>query len=98
MEGLPSVAFDAVFVPGGAKSVKALSEDGVALHYLLEAYKHLKAIAVVGEAKQLLELLKLEADAGLIVGGDAKALKAFVAAIAQHRVWDREPRAKGIPA
>jgi catalase len=98
MEGLPSVAFDAVFVPGGAKSVKALSEDGVALHYLLEAYKHLKAIAVVGEAKQLLELLKLEADAGLIVGGDAKALKAFVAAIAQHRVWEREPRAKGIPA
>ena len=91
-------AFDAVFVPGGAKSVKALSEDGVALHYLLEAYKHLKAIAVVGEAKQLLELLKLEADAGLIVGGDAKALKAFVAAIAQHRVWDREPKAKAVPA
>ena len=92
------MAFDAVFVPGGAKSVKALSEDGVALHYLLEAYKHLKAIAVVGEAKQLLELLKLEVDAGLIVGGDAKALKAFVAAIAQHRVWDREPKAKAIPA
>jgi catalase len=64
----------------------------------LEAYKHLKAIAVVGEAKQLLELLKLEVDAGLIVGGDAKALKAFVAAIAQHRVWDREPKAKAIPA
>ncbi len=66
--------------------MKALSEDSVALHYVLEAYKHLKAIAVVGEAKQLLELLKLEVDAGLIVGGDAKALKAFVAAIAQHRV------------
>lgn len=98
MEGLPSVAFDAVFVPGGAKSIQALSGDGVALHYLLEAYKHLKAIALAGEAKQLLQVLKLEADAGLIVGGDAKALKAFIAAIAQHRVWEREPRAKAVPA
>lgn len=98
MEGLPSVAFDAVFVPGGAKSVQALSTDGVALHYLLEAYKHLKAIALAGEAKQLLQVLHLEADAGLIVGADAKALKAFFAAIAQHRVWAREAKAKGIPA
>ena len=98
MEGLPSVAFDAVFVPGGAKSIQALSGDGVALHYLLEAYKHLKAIALSGEAKQLLDVLKLEADAGLIVGGDAKAIKAFFAAIAQHRVWAREPKAKAIPA
>jgi catalase len=98
MEGLPSVAFDAVFVPGGAASIKALSTDGVALHYLLEAYKHLKAIALQGEAKQLLDVLKLEADAGLIVGADAKLIKPFFAAIGQHRVWDREPKAKAIPA
>jgi catalase len=98
MEGLPSVAFDAVFVPGGAKSIQALSGDGVALHYLLEAYKHLKAIALQGEAKQLLDVLKLEVDAGLIVGGDAKALKAFFNAIAHHRVWERESKAKAIPA
>ncbi|MDI3400785.1 catalase HPII [Pseudomonas sp. V88_4] len=99
MEGLPSVAFDAVFVPGGAASVKALSGDGVALHYLLEAYKHLKAIALQGEAKQLLDVLKLETDAGLIEGKDVGALtKPFFAAIGQHRVWDREPKAKAIPA
>ena len=98
MEGSPSVAFDAVFVPGGAASVQALSGDGVALHYLLEAYKHLKAIALHGEAKQLLEVLHLQADEGLIVGDDAKVLKAFVAAMAKHRVWDREERAKAVPA
>jgi catalase len=40
-----------------------------------------------GEAKQLLDLLKLEADAGLIVGVDAKLIKPFFAAIGQHRVW-----------
>jgi catalase len=98
MEGSPSVAFDAVFVPGGAASVQALSGDGVALHYLLEAYKHLKAIALHGEAKQLLEVLHLQTDEGLIVGDDAKVLKAFVAAMAKHRVWDREERAKAVPA
>jgi catalase len=98
MEGLPSIAFDAVFVPGGAASIKALSNDGVALHYLLEAYKHLKAIALHSDAQPLVDLLKLEVDAGLIVGADAKLIKAFFAAIGQHRVWDREAKAKAIPA
>ncbi len=98
MEGLPSVAFDAVWVPGGAASVKALSTDGVALHYLLEAYKHLKAIGISPDAKVLIDALKLEEDAGLLVGQDAKTFQAFVDAIAQHRVWAREPKAKAVPA
>jgi catalase len=58
----------------------------------------LKAIALHGEAKQLLDVLKLEVDAGLIVGTDASLTKPFFAAIGQHRVWDREPKAKGVPA
>ena len=70
----------------------------MALHSVLDAYKHLKAIAVASDVKPLLDLLKLEADAGLIVGADAKAFKAFFAAIAQHRVWEREPKSKAIPA
>jgi catalase len=98
MEGLPSVAFDAVFVPGGAESIKALSGDGVALHYLLEAYKHLKPIAVHGDARQLLDVLHLQVDDGLLAIKDAQDLKAFFAAIAQHRIWAREPKAKAIPA
>ncbi|PKA70136.1 catalase [Pseudomonas baetica] len=99
MEGMPSVIFDAVFVPGGAASIKALSGEGVALHYVLEAYKHLKAVALHGEAKQLLDVLKLETDAGLLEGKDIGALtKPFFAAIGQHRVWAREPKAKAIPA
>lgn len=98
MDGMPSIAFDAVFVPGGAESVKALSTQGVALHFLLEAYKHLKAIALNDEARELLSVLHLEADEGLLVGKDSKVFKAFFAAIAQHRVWAREPKAKTIPA
>jgi catalase len=52
-----------------------------------------------GEAKQLLDVLHLSADEGLLVGGnDSKAFKAFFAAMAQHRVWAREPKAKAVPA
>jgi catalase len=98
MEGLPSVAFDAVFIPGGDASIQALSGDGVALHYVLEAYKHLKAIAYAGDAQKLIDLLRLEADAGLLAVSDSASFKAFFTAIQQHRVWAREPKAKAIPA
>jgi catalase len=98
-EGLPSIAFDAVFVAGGAESAKALGKDGVAKHYLLEAYKHLKAIALAGEAGDLAKALQLEADEGLLSGADAKSVAGdFIAAIAKHRVWAREPKAKTVPA
>ena len=83
-------------VPGG--DLSALSQSGDARYYLLEAYKHLKAIALHDEAKQLLDVLHLEADEGLVAIKDAKDVKAFFAAIGQHRVWAREPKAKAIPA
>jgi catalase len=97
-EGMPSIAFDAVFIPGGAASVKALSGNGVALHYVLEAYKHLKAIAYAGDAKQLIDTLHLDPDAGLLAVSDSKSFGAFFDAMKQHRVWAREPKAKAIPA
>ncbi|WP_263143723.1 catalase HPII [Pseudomonas sp. RIT-PI-AD] len=98
-EGLPSVAVDAVFVPGGAQSVKAMMNDGVVKHYLLEAYKHLKAIALTGEAKDLLQAVHLDPDEGLIAGADVKAVqRPFFDAMAKHRVWARMPKIKSIPA
>ncbi|WP_166364637.1 catalase HPII [Pseudomonas akapageensis] len=98
MEGSPSVTFDALWVPGGKAAINALSADGVAMHFLLEAYKHLKAIGVHADVKALLDTLHLKTDAGLIVGDDGKAHAAFITAIAKHRVWEREAAAKAIPA
>ncbi|KAA0693187.1 catalase HPII [Halopseudomonas laoshanensis] len=99
MEGLPSIAFDAVFVPGDEAMLKAFEGNGVALHYLLEAYKHLKAIALCGKAADLADKLSLQPDEGLLKGADAGAVtKGFFAAIADHRVWAREEKAKAIPA
>ncbi|RYF66390.1 MAG: catalase, partial [Comamonadaceae bacterium] len=40
---MPSIAFDAVLVPGGAASAQLLLKDGAASHFVLEAYKHCKA-------------------------------------------------------
>jgi len=59
----PSVMFDAVLVPGGSLGAAALAGMGDAVHFVLEAYKHCKAICTVGEGVQLLSQLGIGADA-----------------------------------
>jgi len=49
-----SVEYDAVFVPGGEKSVVMLMQQGDARHFIDEAYKHAKPIAAMAEGVQLL--------------------------------------------
>ena len=96
--------FDAVLVPGGAHSAEALLRNGDAVHYVLEAYKHGKAICLIGEAAQWLPLLGLAAEAasglGVVVGKNDPALRPqltqdFVAAMARHRHWSRSVEAIG---
>lgn len=53
-EGQRSTMFDALFVPGGEKSIQTLSKNGRALHYIREAFGHLKTIGGTGEAVQFL--------------------------------------------
>ncbi|MCY1265850.1 Catalase HPII [compost metagenome] len=97
--GSPSISVDAVFVPGGAEAVSALEQSGEAVHYLLEAYKHLKPIALSGESTRLIAELGLVEDDGLLGGDSFKPLFAsFVAALKQHRIWAREARAQSVPA
>ncbi|KAH6653959.1 catalase [Truncatella angustata] len=55
-EGQRSTMFDAIFVPGGAESIKTLSKSGRTLHWLREAFGHLKAIGGTGEAVELFKL------------------------------------------
>lgn len=50
LEGQRSTMYDSVFVPGGAESVATLRKNGRALHYVREAFGHLKAIGATGEA------------------------------------------------
>ncbi len=105
-----SVLYDAVYVPGGTNSVATLEAEADAIHFLNEAYKHCKAIAASADALQVLEATyfskKLPEDnkdetvmrEGVILGDDADKLATqFIAAIAQHRFWEREKPRK-IPA
>ena len=84
-----SVLFDAVFVPGGAKSTEALGADGAAVLFVREAYKHCKAVGGNGTGLAMLRAAGID---------DAiSTVPAFLQAIAQHRDWTREERARRIP-
>jgi catalase len=56
LEGMRSTMFDSVFIPGGKQSIETLSKNGRALHWVREAYGHLKAIGATGEAVDLVKL------------------------------------------
>nr|QFQ66400.1 catalase [Xylaria sp.]QFQ66401.1 catalase [Xylaria sp.]QFQ66402.1 catalase [Xylaria sp.]QFQ66404.1 catalase [Xylaria sp.]QFQ66405.1 catalase [Xylaria sp.] len=53
LEGMRSTLFDAIFVPGGVASIETLQKSGRAIHWLREAFGHLKAIGATAEAVQL---------------------------------------------
>ncbi len=55
----PSILFDALFIPGGKESIKALQECGAAAYYGLETYVHCKPIAVTGDGADYLAHLGL---------------------------------------
>jgi len=53
-EGQRSTMFDALYIPGGLDHVEALSKNGRVIHWLREAFGHLKPIGATGEAVALL--------------------------------------------
>lgn len=94
----PSIAYDAVIIPDG-DNLNAVLQDGVARHYVLEAYKHLKPIAFLGNKSDLLEPLDLVADEGTLVEDEFQPIaEKFKKLIMAHRVWSREQIAAQVPA
>jgi len=95
-----SVLFDAVYVPGGEKSIAALTEEPDAIEFVNEAFRHCKAIAGSGEGVQFLKeetyVRKSKDDDKAVILG-ANGANDFIKAIAQHRNWDREASRK-VPA
>jgi len=97
-----SVLYDAVYVPGGEKSIATLSLLADAVDFVRDAYRHCKAVGFSGEGTQLVEVAGLSKiatvqplaeDPGVVLSpkSDMKKFnKNFVAAIAAHRNWARE--------
>ncbi|CAJ1501986.1 catalase [[Mycobacterium] kokjensenii] len=107
-----SVLYDAVIVPCGPDAVHTLTGDGYAMHFVTEAYKHLKVIGAFGAGLGLLPEAGIPdrlADDGTVtvstgvVTTSAAAedlnedfFDAFAAELAGHRVWARN--ADTVPA
>ncbi|MBC7381940.1 MAG: catalase [Bacteroidia bacterium] len=99
-----SVLFDAVYIPGGAKSIASLKQEPDVINFINEAYKHCKPIAADAEGAEMLQTSteigmhykhgKNEIMQGIVLNG--KSLD-FIKAIAKHRFWEREKGNK-IPA
>jgi catalase len=97
MEAVPSVLFDAVVLPGGARGVDALLADGRTLEFVKDQYRHSKTILALGDAARLLECSGIPVsgarDSGLLVdsaaAGDSMTRK-FLDALARHRHYERE--------
>ncbi|HCW47460.1 MAG TPA: catalase HPII, partial [Erwiniaceae bacterium] len=99
--GLPSVTVDAVIVPDG--NIDALLLSGDARYYLLEAYKHLKVIALSGDARRFKAQFGLgddEPEEGVIedVKAEGVLMSEFIAFLGAHRIWSRSQKALSVPA
>ncbi|SES30806.1 catalase [Pedobacter rhizosphaerae] len=98
-----SVLYDAVYVPAGANSVATLEAEANAVHFLNQAFKHCKAIAVDKAAIQVIEAsyffkklpekyaAETALEEGVLVSEDPSKLSdLFAEMISRHRFWDRE--------
>ena len=90
---MPSVVFDAVYIPNGPDAMKVLWGSGVVLNFVAEAYKHAKAIAAGADVSDILVAAGIQAspgeESGIVIGGANAIAARFIATIGRHRVWGR---------
>jgi catalase len=73
-EAMRSTAFDTIYIPGG-EHVNAFRKNGRALHWIREAFGHLKAIGATGEAVQLVrEAANVE---GMVYASGAEVVDSY---------------------
>lgn len=100
-----SVLFDAIYIPGGQASVATLQLHSAAALFVLETYKHCKAICASGEGAEFVQTCLIKAGVasratdkvfaaanGVVISEDEKpkAVAAqFIEAMSQHRTWNR---------
>lgn len=103
---MASVLYDAVVIACGPDSVATLAQDGYAMHFLVEAYKHLKPIGAYGAGVDLLRTAHIDtrlaedtdvvADRSVVTTTAAadefpeEFVEQFAAALSRHRCWERK--------
>lgn len=89
----PSIAFDAVVIPGGPlANTLAVTRD--AIHFVHQMNCHLKTIVACKDAKALLDAANVTmGDSGVLPMANSKAgWKTIAAAIAKLKHYEREPK------
>jgi catalase len=86
--GTPSQLFDAVAIVLSEEGCEALTKEGAAVQFVMDAFGHLKAIGATEAAGPLLDKAGVKPDDGVTGLGEA-----FVQA-ARRRFWDREPNVR----
>jgi catalase len=89
LSGSPSVLFDAVAVLTGPAGDKMLTADPDAVSFLMDASRHLKAIAIAGAAS-LTAKAQISGEAGVTEMGHSKDVAAFLEFARKGKVWERE--------
>lgn len=94
LDNQPSAVFDGAVVPGGGMAVDRWRQDGRALEFVRDTYRHGKTLLAMGEGADLLEAAGIDPawrDDGLLVGqAPAQAATLFIDSLARHRHPERE--------
>jgi catalase len=98
-----SVLYDAVFVVSGAPSASALVNRVEAIEFIQDAYRHAKTVGAAGEGTTVVAAARPPVPPGMnpdavpgLILVDAlseKAVASFIAAMKQHRHFERESKA-----
>ncbi|MFY3198483.1 catalase [Achromobacter xylosoxidans] len=94
LDNQPSAVFDGAVVPGGGMAIDRWRQDGRALEFVRDSYRHGKTLLALGEGADLLEAAGIDPawrDDGLVMDqAPAQAAKLFIDSLARHRHPERE--------
>ena len=90
LSGSPSVVFDAVAILAGNAGDKKLAADPDAVGFLMDASRHLKAIALSG-VPSLAAKTHVAGEVGVTEVSGSKDLATFITFARNGKVWEREP-------
>ncbi|HEY3387696.1 MAG TPA: DJ-1/PfpI family protein, partial [Saprospiraceae bacterium] len=94
LQSTSSVCFDAVYIPGGKKSIEKLKNEPASIQFVNEAYKHCKTIGFGKQTESFLELTHVKntlgKDPAIHVETGTGFPKAFIQAVGMHRIWELE--------
>ncbi len=93
LAGGSSVLFDAVYLLLTPEGSKMLTKESAAVAFVADAFAHLKVIGATAGAASLLARAGVQPDGGVLEGAQPEA---FLHAVAQGRIWSREPDVRTI--